>query len=220
MQFKDTISRAFWEMSVIKTTWLIGKENKKKLLEEFEKWFVEYKEAVKKKQKRKTIRHNIRKKCLNWYCTLTFKNDKLLKKEKLFDGMRKLFRRYGIDYCLVPEYGEKNGRYHIHGFLGCRDEKIIKRLVIDGKEISDKFGNPVFSLLPWKENYGHCSLVSIEKKDNFIRQKLISYTAKYAVKGGEKMLSSRSLSWGEKKRKEMVLSAVDFLGDIVKVGKK
>lgn len=114
---------------------------------------------------------------LHWF-TLTFdnKHDKSLVSSK-----RKLATRFLNDifivYEMVEEYGEDNGRYHIHGFGVFRANKGFK------------------DFIKWK------SRTKIQDLSPSTMRKKVKYLTKYAVKSLPRVRRSKSLCYLKKKTK-------------------
>ena len=104
-----------------------------------------------------------------WF-TLTFNNDKNdnLISSKRKDASRFLNRICSV-YLMVEEYGEDNGRYHIHGFL------------------CFKYGYGVLDFMQW-----HSREDIRELKTGFKKQ--VKYLTDYSTKSVPRLRRSRSLS--------------------------
>lgn len=104
-----------------------------------------------------------------WF-TLTFNNDKdtnnITSKRK--DAQRFL-NRLCICYVMVEEFGEDNGRYHIHGFL------------------CFKYGRGFVDFVEWH------SRQKIELMEDYKLKKKVRYLTKYAVKQVPRIRKSKTL---------------------------
>ena len=105
-----------------------------------------------------------------WF-TLTFNNDKDTNKieTKRKDATRFL-NRLSICYVIVEEYGEDNGRYHIHGFL------------------CFKYGFGFIDFCEWH------SRQKIEELTPSKIKKKIKYLTKYATKSVPRIRKSKTMS--------------------------
>lgn len=169
----------------------ISKETKEKSI----KYLLEKIEEVKAKQRynrrKKTILKNVMDKKLKWYATLTLKESKVNKDVKtLKTSMVKLLKRYGINYCLVPELSPK-GRLHFHGFLDLGYVKPTIKKKQNGEYIKDRYGNYVYEIEAFTKNYGWCHLICMESVPPKIFRKCVNYSANYSIKSNERMMSTR-----------------------------
>lgn len=191
----------------------LDKRNKnisKDVKKQKEKEYIQYVDEVKKMRSRSrsknTIRKNIDEKQLNIYATFTLNSDKREKDEILVSkSFVKMLKNYDIPYVGVKEYHD-DGNIHFHMFIKVRDESLIRRKVINGKEINDKYGNQVYELIPFENNYGFTTLKYVDGKSEQQTAKMISYVSKYIVKDGNKLMSSR---YGKLTAYEM---ALEFFG--------
>lgn len=105
-----------------------------------------------------------------WF-TLTFNNEKNANtiESKRKEAQRFLNRLASV-YLMVEEFGEDNGRYHIHGFLVF------------------KYG---FGFIDFQEWHSRQNILLCE---NAIANKKIKYLTKYAVKSVPRIRRSKSLS--------------------------
>jgi hypothetical protein len=186
------LERAYWEYHTTINSYMISKSYKQNYIIQFNKWLESIKEHQKKSNKRRTIKNNIDKKHLTWYCTLTLnpqkKGDKTLK--ELQKSINIMMSRNNIQYVLVPEYHE-SGAIHFHGFLNIPNPDLIERKIINGKSIKDRYGNPVYILAPFEKNYGFTQLINIANKNEYTRNRTVNYIVKYAIKDNSKIMSSR-----------------------------
>lgn len=169
----------------------ISKETKEKeityLLEKIE----EVKAQQRYNRRKKTILKNVTEKRLIWYATLTLNESKINKDVKtLKASMVKLLKRYGINYCLVPELSPK-GRLHFHGFLDLGYVKPTIKKKQNGENIKDRYGNYVYEIENYTKNYGWCHLICMESVPPKIFRRCVNYTASYSIKSNEKMMSTR-----------------------------
>lgn len=106
-----------------------------------------------------------------WF-TLTFNNEKDINK---VDTKRKDAERFLNSMCqcylMVEEYGEDNGRYHIHGFL------------------TFKYGYGFLDFTKWHSRQ-KIELLEEDKK----KKKKVRYLTKYAVKSVPRLRRSKTLS--------------------------
>lgn len=106
-----------------------------------------------------------------WF-TLTFNNDK---DSNLVETKRKDAEKFLNSMCqcylMVEEYGEDNGRYHIHGFL------------------CFKYGFGFVDFTSWHSRQ-KIELLNEEKK----KKKKVRYLTKYAVKSVPRIRRSKTLS--------------------------
>jgi hypothetical protein len=176
----------------------LDKRNKNISLEvkkQKEKEFEDYKKDVKvmrsRSRSKSTIRKNISEKSLNIYATFTLKKDKRDKDESLVSkSFIKMLKRYNIPYVGVKEYHD-DGNIHFHMFIRVDDEQLITKKIINGKEIRDKYGNKIYELIPFENNYGFTTLKYIDGKEDYQKAKIVSYLTKYIVKDKNKLMSSR-----------------------------
>ena len=104
-----------------------------------------------------------------WF-TLTFNNKKDINdvKSKRKDA-QKFLNKISICYVMVEEYGEDNGRYHIHGFL------------------CFKYGRGFVDFVEWH------SRQKIELMEECKLKKKVRYLTKYAVKQVPRIRKSKTM---------------------------
>lgn len=213
----DKIKLEYMRYGVSMSSYLISKSGKEKIKKDFEKWLIDLKKVYRYQNRKKTIIKNIKEKKLYLWATLTLKPHKALDtiNSKELDSLRKLFKRYEVDYILVPELHD-SGNYHFHGFLGIpkysKFYKLIVPKIINGKQIFDKHGNQVLEFLPYSKNYGFNQLIDFSIKSENEQKKIINYSVKYTLKSENRLLSSRV----QKKPLEIAKS---MFGDIVRYKK-
>ncbi|MEM1974260.1 MAG: hypothetical protein QXN68_05680, partial [Thermoplasmata archaeon] len=164
----------------------VSKNLKVREEKDFENWLSWYKDYQKLKGRRKTALMHIKRKQLKYYTTFSFKNEKLENKDidKLFKTLKKLFERYKISYYLVPEFGDKNGRLHYHGFISVKDKSLLQDKIINNKIVYDKYKNKVLELIPFEKNYGFSTIKDMSLKTDAEKRKMVNYTLKYSLKNG------------------------------------
>lgn len=191
MTLQDRLKLEHFKINYLSRTKRISKETAEKMKLEMKEWLFDIAEIQKASRRKKTIRDNIFRKKLNWYVTFTLKGSLHDKNELLVKkNLTQLLRRYNIQYVLVPEYQEK-GAIHFHGFIDVPDLSLIKRKVINGKDISNKYGDDVYEFIPLEKNLGFTDLIDINDKDINSVNKIINYIVKYLTKEGSKIMSSR-----------------------------
>ena len=105
-----------------------------------------------------------------WF-TLTFNNDKDINKvESKRKEATRFLNEISIVYVIVEEYGEDNGRYHIHGFL------------------CFKYGYGFIDFCEWH------SRQKIEELTPSLIKKKIKYLTKYATKSVPRIRKSKTMS--------------------------
>jgi len=178
------------KMRAICGSYLVSAELKKAETRAFEEWLEDVNAIKKRSARKRTLKKNIERKNLVWYTTLTFRDDnRLANPKKIFDAIRKIFRRYGIQYYLVPDWGEQTGRLHLHGFIS--DNPYITPKIISHKKVKDKYKNKVYELTFWEKNYGFSDLKRFDEKEGWQRAKILNYVVKYVLKSGARALSNR-----------------------------
>lgn len=187
----NVVSEYYKEIKKLRLCRTISKQTKENeinyLLEKIE----EVKADQRYNRRKKTIIKNVTEKRLVWYATLTLKESKVNKNVKtLKSSMVKLLKRYGINYCIVPELSPK-GRLHFHGFLGLGYVKPTIKKKLNGEYIKDRYGNYVYEIEDYTKNYGWCHLICMENVPPKIFRKCVNYSASYSIKGNEKMMSTR-----------------------------
>lgn len=188
----NVLSEYYQEIKKIRMCRFISNTTKEKEI----KYLLEKIEEVKAKNKysrrKKTILKNVYDKKLNWYATLTLNDYKIQKDyEKVKTSLVKLLKRYGINYCLVPELSPK-GRLHFHGFLNLGYIKPSIKKKLNGDSIKDKYGNYVYEIKDYTKNYGWCHLVNMENVPPKIFRRCVNYSCSYSIKSDLKMMSTRS----------------------------
>ena len=169
----------------------ISLEVKKQKQKEFEDYRKDVKDMRSRSRSKNTIRKNISEKALNIYATFTLKKDKRDKDESLVSGsLTKMLKRYNIPYVGVKEYHD-DGNIHFHMFIRVDDKELIARKIINGKEVRDKYGNKIYELIPFENNYGFTTLKYIDGKEDYQKARMVSYLTKYIVKDKNKLMSSR-----------------------------
>lgn len=187
----NVLSEYYKEIKKLRMCRFISEATKQKEIEYLLSKIDEVKAKNKYSRRKKTLLKNVTEKKLVWYATLTLNESKIDKDVKtLKSSMVKLLKRYGINYCLVPEVSPK-GRLHFHGFLdlGYVKPKIKKKL--NGDYIKDRYGNYVYEIEEYTKNYGWCHLVNMENVPPKIFRKCVNYSCNYSIKGDEKMMSAR-----------------------------
>lgn len=129
-----------------------------------------------------TLLKRLKTQHLNYYVTLTLDPKKKDSKNinSFFEGIRKLFKRYKVDYYLVPEL-HQSGAYHFHGFLYISYNNL--KYLVDKNRI-DNFGNNLYGFIPYERNYGFTSIVEIDDYESIKTKKMVKYTIKYVLKSG------------------------------------
>lgn len=110
--------------------------------------------------------------CNIYFSTFTFN------KEHYFpdiNSFTKYLRRNGLIYCLYPDYGEENMRYHLHGFIVCEYPLKLK------KKGKISYTSDYFNL------WGYNKL--IDCKD--CAEQMLKYSIKYSVKFGVESLDKQ-----------------------------
>lgn len=106
-----------------------------------------------------------------WF-TLTFNNDKDANSvETKRKEAQSFLNRLAMVYLMVEEYGEDNGRYHIHGFLCFR------------------YG---YGFLDFKDWHSRQKIELLE--EDKIKKRKVRYLTKYAVKSVPRIRRSKTLS--------------------------
>lgn len=168
---------------------LISQVAKKEFLERWKRDEEEIKLYQKKKRRKQTVRKNIEKKRLNWYVTLTVNSEWKDRTDfkRLREAIKKMFWRYEIDYYLIPELHSDGVSYHFHGFIGCDDMSLFHD---SGRR--DKFGNRIFNLVPYSDNFGFSACVLLDGKSERQKNRIINYVVMYMIKDNLKAMSSRN----------------------------
>lgn len=205
----NILNREYEKIWTIKNSYLVSKGLKEKEIKEFEIWLEWYKNYQKLKGRRRTALKHIRYKKLNYYATLTFKDEKLLSTDinRMFKSLKELFSRYRISYYLVPEFAPNTGRLHYHGFISVKDKTLLQPKIINKKAVHDRYNNEVLELIPYEKNYGYSTIKDISKKQYYERQKMINYTLEYSLKNGMRARFDRI------KKRSSYEWAVFFFGD-------
>lgn len=101
-----------------------------------------------------------------YFCTFTFNNDYLennnFNRKQFVDWLN---RNVKLKCRLYADYGDKNGRFHLHGF--CSTQRIIKKDSLSHKELS---------------YFGHTRFILINNKKNDDIYNLVKYAVDYSVK--------------------------------------
>lgn len=191
MKVYERIKYDYFKIEYLLRTKRISKETADKMKIDIKKWTNDVAEVQKRSRRRKTLRDNIHYKKLTHYVTFTLKAEKQEINQKLVkQSITKMLRRYGIQYILVPEF-HQSGAIHFHGFIDIPDYSLIQRKIIDGKPISNKYGDDVMELIPLEKNFGFTDLIDITKKDEQQVSRMINYIIKYLTKENNKFMSSR-----------------------------
>lgn len=149
-------------------------EARRKLLNEFHS--LHHKKMVAKSNMKKRIINRVSTMDKPCFCTFTL-NKQTIDLKFMRDKLRKCLKKVGIDnYCLITDYGEKNGREHFHGFIdtkSLKDNEIIKAK-------SKRYLNG-FSIGCISEDIGFNLCVPLMTSDNDLKS-VIGYCLKYATK--------------------------------------
>lgn len=195
----------------------LKKESKERIKKDFELWLIDLKKHYRYQNRKRTIKKNIKEKDLNIWATITFKQSKAISEvnKKTFQALRVLFKRYDINYILVPERHE-SGLYHLHGFLSIphwhSSRKLFQPKTNDNnKPLFDKFGNQLYHFEPITKNYGFNHLIDLTYKNYRELRKIISYSVKYTLKSDNRMLSNRINSTALEIAKKMFGEQVRYI---------
>lgn len=112
------------------------------------------------------------KDCHIYFSTFTFNNEHYFPDIKNFT---QYLRRQGLIYCLYPDYGEENQRYHLHGFVVVPYELSLKRK-----------GDTLFTT-DYFNSWGFSKLIDCKTCED----EMLKYSIKYSVKFGVEALDKK-----------------------------
>lgn len=147
----------------------------------------EHRNMAKKYDMKKRIVKRVNTMFEPYFVTLTLSEEAMEKNFEL--NIRRLFKRYNIlNWCLVEDYGEINGRLHYHGYIDLFNVDMTLFSSLDSK----KYVGLCFE--PYKRLFGFNMFTKINTKD---LTNTINYTLKYITKDLDlkfehKMFCSRS----------------------------
>jgi hypothetical protein len=161
------------------------------------------KNRQRKKKTKQRIRGLIQKYNLKYYCTITIdpkiKNAELTGKTKITQQLRKMFERYGIRYCFIPEYFADQVKIHYHGFISLPAKiELLPKVLSNGFPKIDKYGNQIFTIPFLEKNFGFSEIVDLSKGKHRVNtfdpemKALLNYITKYITKEASfRLLSSK-----------------------------
>ena len=147
----------------------------------------EHRNMSKKYDMKKRIIKRVNGMCEPYFVTLTLSEEAMEKNFEL--NIRRIFKKYNIlNWCLVEDYGEKNGRLHYHGYIDLFNVDLTLFSSLDSKKYDG------FCFEPYKRLFGFNMFTKMNTKD---LTNTINYTLKYITKDLDlkfehKMFCSRS----------------------------
>lgn len=133
-----------------------------------------------KEHKNMARKWNMKKRIINrvsgmfepYFVTLTLTENAMKKNFEL--NIRRLFKKYNIlNWCLVEDYGEKNGRLHYHGYI----DLFNVDMALFTKSNSKKYVG--FSFEPYNRLFGFNLFTKLDTNE---LKNTINYTLKYITK--------------------------------------
>lgn len=127
----------------------------------------------------------------DYFVTLTFDKEKVgnredkenLKKKTLL-YFRKLSKKYGIKYLLIPEYHEDGKCIHWHGLIHDPD----KRLTLTDTNKKTKYGYPIYNIVSWSNYKGFNTACEIGKSSDD-KIAISRYISKYINKNDDRIFN-------------------------------
>ena len=132
----------------------------------------EHRNMSKKYDMKKRIIKRVNTMCEPYFVTFTLSEEAMEKNFEL--NIRRIFKKYNIiNWCLVEDYGEINGRLHYHGYI----DLFNVDMTLFSSLVSKKYDGLTFE--PYKRLFGFNMFTKINTKD---LTNTINYTLKYITK--------------------------------------